>query len=125
MRDPARNSTILVADDEDLNFILLNEVLSALGIIVLRAENGEKAVELVANREDIDLVLMDLKMPVMDGYEATKIIKKAYPLLPIIALTAYSQDSDREKALSCGCSDFISKPFDRKELIEKMRQLLQ
>jgi len=131
MKDPLqrsqdKNFTILIAEDEDFNFILLGEILSPHHVVILRAINGAEAVDLAKTKEDIDLILMDLKMPVMDGYEATKQIKGIRPGLPIIALTAYSQDSDRGKALYCGCSDFISKPFDRSVLIEKIsRQLNQ
>lgn len=113
--------TILAAEDEIFNFVLIREVLSPLRVFLLRAVNGAEAVEMVASKGDIDLVLMDLKMPVMDGFEAAKRIKEIRPELPIFALTAYSQEQDKEKAFACGCSDFISKPFNRNELIEKVQ----
>ncbi|MDD4921597.1 MAG: ATP-binding protein, partial [Bacteroidales bacterium] len=119
--DQDKHVTILVAEDEEFNFILLKEVLAPLHALVLRAIDGVEAVAITKKRGDIDLILMDLKMPVMDGYEATRQIKEVYPLLPIFALTAYSQDSDRKKALACGCSDFISKPFSKEELIKKIK----
>ena len=126
LRSQEKVFTILIAEDEDFNFILLREILSPHHVVILRAMNGAEAVDLAATRDDFDLILMDLKMPVMDGYEATKQIKERCPGLPIIALTAYSHDSDRDKALDCGCSDFISKPFDRHVLIDKIsRQLNQ
>jgi len=115
-----KSFTILVAEDEELNFILLKEILSHLKVKVLRAKNGEEAIGMMTPENNIDLILMDLKMPVMDGYEATKLIKDKFPLVPILALTAYSHDSDKERALECGCSDFISKPFNKIDLIEKM-----
>lgn len=112
--------TILVAEDEDFNFILIKEVLLPLELNVIRAMDGAEAIEIASSSDSIALVLMDLKMPVMDGYEATRRMKELFPVLPVIALTAYSLDSDREKALACGCVDFISKPFKKKELLEKI-----
>jgi signal transduction histidine kinase len=117
----SRQYSVLVAEDEDLNFILLREILSPLDMSVVRAINGKEAVDMVKKRKDIDLVLMDLKMPVMDGYEAAALIKEECPNLPILALTAYSHESDKRRAYACGCSDFISKPFRKADLIEKMK----
>lgn len=118
------NFTILVAEDEDLNFILLKEILAHLPVKVIRATNGAEAVDFVTGGNEVSLVLMDLKMPVMDGYEATKRINALYPELPIFALTAYSHDSDKERAHLCGCTDFISKPFRKVELIEKIKNCI-
>lgn len=112
-----KSKTILIAEDEDLNFQLLLVLLSRMGLTVIRAANGVEAVEICRSEQAIDLVLMDIKMPVMNGYEATKIIKELRPQLPVIAQTAYSTDYDRAKAFACGCSDFISKPFKRDQLI--------
>jgi len=116
--------TILIAEDEELNFILLKELLVHLPVEVVRATNGAEAVDFITRNQDIRLVLMDLKMPVMDGYEATKQIKAMYPELPILALTAYSHDTDKERALLCGCSDFICKPFKKVDLITKIKRYL-
>jgi len=115
---------LLIAEDEDFNFILIREILNPLNPIIIRALNGEEAVDLAITNTSIDLVLMDLKMPVMDGYDATRRIKAVRPDLPIFALTAYSQESDRDKALECGCSDFITKPFNKAELIDKIKHQL-
>ena len=103
---------ILVAEDEDYNYMLIATLLAKNqnNITVLRAVNGAKAVELCRSEKDISLVLMDLKMPVMDGFEATKEIKKHYPELPVIALTAYTTPEKQERAVAAGCDDFISKP---------------
>jgi len=115
---------ILIAEDEDFNFILLSEMLSNSNFSVLRAINGFDAVELCRSSKHIDLVLMDIKMPIMDGYKATKKIKKIRPSLPIIAQTAYSADIDKTRAFSSGCSDFVSKPFNKHELISIINRLL-
>ena len=106
--------TILIVDDEELNFILLETLLSKILKIkcqILHVKNGSEAVEICKINPTIYLVLMDLKMPVMDGFEATRLLKGLFPRLPIIAQTAYSTKSDKEKAFSAGCDDFISKPI--------------
>ena len=99
---------ILVAEDNDSNYILMTYILKRY-YEFCRAKNGQEAVEM-ADAGGIDLILMDIKMPVMDGMEATSIIKEAHPELPIIALTANAFDSDRQLALKSGCDDFLSKP---------------
>ncbi|NOU15996.1 MAG: response regulator [Bacteroidales bacterium] len=116
--------TILIAEDEDSNFMLLEEMLSCLNINIIRAINGIEAVNSCKLNNHIDIILMDIKMPIMDGYEATKQIKKIKPNLPIIAQTAYSTEVDRNKALASGCSDFISKPIKKNLLISKIKDQL-
>jgi len=106
---------ILIAEDDEnnLNYLLL--LFSELNVKTILAKNGEEAVAKCKEQKNIDLVLMDLKMPVMDGYEATRQIKSFLPNLPIIAQTAYV--NDKEKAFEYGCTDFISKPFTKEEII--------
>ena len=110
---------VLIAEDEDSNFLYLNEILSVLNCKIIRAKNGLEAVSKCVETS-IDLVLMDLKMPVMDGYEASIRIKEINPSIPIIAQSAYISEIDRQKALDCGCSDFISKPIHSDMLINKI-----
>jgi PAS domain S-box-containing protein len=117
--------TFLIAEDEDSNFMFLKELFSDMDIIIIRAMNGLEAVEKCKSNPQIDLVLMDLKMPEMDGLEATKQIKKFRPDLSIIAQTAYSSEEDKNKALACGCSDFIVKPTNRELLLSKINEQLQ
>ena len=100
---------ILVAEDNDSNFILMTYILKK-HYEYERARNGQEAVELVQNGQ-FDIVLMDIKMPVMDGLEATKKIKATHPDLPIIAVTANAFDSDRQLAFDAGCDDFLAKPI--------------
>lgn len=119
------STTIVIAEDEDLNFMLLDELLSAPNLTILRALNGLEAVELCKSNRQIDLVLMDIKMPIMNGYEATERILELRPTLPIIVQTAYSSEADRTKAFACGCSDFISKPINKDQLIVKINKLLK
>ena len=116
-----RKKTILIAEDEEFNFLYLKTILSSHNFNLLRAHNGKEAVRICKSNSEIDLILMDIKMPVMNGFEATSKIKKSRPDVPIIAQTAYSTKNDRNKAYESGCSDFISKPFTQEDLLEKIK----
>ena len=100
---------VLIVEDNDSNFILMTYILKK-HYQYDRAKNGQEAVDMV-KENNYDIVLMDIKMPVMDGLEATKKIKSTYPQLPIIALTANAFDSDRQLAFDAGCDEFLSKPI--------------
>lgn len=108
---------ILIAEDVESNFLYLKAVLSKLNATIFWAKNGIEAIELCDQNSAIDLVLMDLQMPEMNGYEATQILKKKYPKLPIIAQTAFAMSDDREKALDAGCDDYLAKPIKSKDLL--------
>jgi len=108
---------ILIAEDVESNFLYLKAVLSKLNATIYWAKNGVEAVEICDGENSIDLVLMDLQMPEMNGYEATQILKKKYPLLPIVAQTAFAMSDDREKALDSGCDDYLAKPIKSKDLL--------
>ncbi|SNR52354.1 hybrid sensor histidine kinase/response regulator [Lutibacter flavus] len=110
---------ILIGEDEEINYLFIEILVSKIfddNCDILHAKDGVEAVELCNKRADIDFVLMDINMPNMNGFEATKIIRELRPNLPIIAQTAYSSSEDKEKAFSAGCNDFISKPINNKEL---------
>ena len=113
---------ILVAEDIESNFKLIRYFLSGSNVEVLHAYNGKEAVEKCLSTGKIDLILMDIKMPVMDGYTAVKLIREKNAIVPIIAQTAYIDD--KEKAIECGCSGFISKPFDKKSLFKVLREFI-
>jgi len=113
---------ILIAEDNDSNFVLMSYILKKYYQFE-RAKNGQEAVEL-AEKNAYDLVLMDIKMPVMDGLEATKAIREKHPDLPIVALTANAFDSDRQLAVEAGCNDFLSKPVSSEACIEAIKKLL-
>jgi CheY-like chemotaxis protein len=113
---------ILVAEDNDSNFILMSYILKKY-YQYDRAKNGQEAVEMV-DKEKYDIVLMDIKMPVMDGLEATKAIKEKQPDLPIVALTANAFDSDRQLAFEAGCVDFLSKPVSSDLCLNTIRKIL-
>jgi CheY-like chemotaxis protein/two-component sensor histidine kinase len=110
------NKTILVAEDIDSNFKLISYFLSKTNATIIRAANGMEAVRESLTNKNIDLIIMDINMPIMDGYSATKQIREKDAHIPIIAQSAYVSDSD--KAIQSGCSGFISKPFDKKGLLK-------
>ena len=116
---------ILLVEDNEMNRDMLSRRLARRGFEVLIAENGQSGVDLTVS-ERPDLVLMDMSLPVMDGWEATRRLK-ADPntsAIPIIALSAHAMASDRELALAAGCDDYDSKPVDLTRLVRKIEQLL-
>jgi two-component system cell cycle response regulator DivK len=115
---------ILIAEDERTNYLFLEALLKRTNAILIWAETGKTALEAVQKDSAIDLVLMDIKMPEMNGYEATHEIKKIRPQLPIIAQTAYALAGEKEKILSAGCDDYLSKPIMGKLLLEKIDNYL-
>lgn len=110
--------TILIVEDEQSNILYLTEIYSLYNFTILQARNGKDAVDIIRTNNYIDLVLMDLKMPVMDGYEATREIRKENKHIPIIAISAYAMADDREKAIEAGCNDYIPKPVIISTLLE-------
>lgn len=116
--------TILVAEDDDVNFILMRELLSGVDATIIRAVNGEEAVRYCKNNKPPDLILMDIKMPLMDGYRAAEIIRQSRPDVPIVAVTAYAHASDSEKAMDAGFKGYISKPVDRSQLLSLISRFL-
>ena len=113
---------ILIAEDNDSNFVLMSYILKK-HYQFERAKNGQEAVEMV-DKNQYDIVLMDIKMPIMDGLEATKAIKEKHPDLPILALTANAFDSDRQLAMDAGCNDFLSKPVSSEECLETIKRYI-
>lgn len=108
------NRVFLITEDEEVNFFYLKTLLKKTEARVIRAKNGKEAVDIIAkHRDEIDLVLMDLNMPVMDGYEALRVIKLQHPDLPVIAQTAHTLNNDRHKCLEAGFTDYIAKPINR------------
>ncbi|WP_298286280.1 PAS domain-containing protein [uncultured Lutibacter sp.] len=122
-------SSILIVEDEEINYTLLETLLKEilkLDAHFIHAKNGLEAVEIFKNKSNsIDLVFMDLKMPVMNGYEAAKKIKKLSPNLPIIAQTAYTTSVEIKKAKDSGCVDYLTKPIKQDELINVLDKFLK
>ena len=108
--------TILIAEDEEYNMLYMKELFSNTDIKIIEAYNGKEAIELAQTHGDIELILMDIKMPVMSGIEALGIIKKLKPKIPIIALSAFAMESDKVSDLKNGFDGYLSKPIDRKKL---------
>jgi PAS domain S-box-containing protein len=108
---------ILVAEDEDTNFLYLSALLSKFHHTVLRAVNGKEAVEIVKEDNRLDLVLMDIKMPILNGYDALREIKKFKPSLPVVAQTAYALSDDEQNIRAAGFDDYIAKPIMKNKLV--------
>lgn len=117
------NPKILIAEDVESNYLYLSAVLSKIKAKIYWAKNGKEAVE-IFKKENVDLILMDLQMPEMNGYEATKIIKEIDPDLPIVAQTAFAMSDDREKALEAGCDDYLAKPIKSKDLLNIVEKFM-
>ena len=111
------NSIILIAEDEEINFLYIDILIKKKypDIQTFRAKNGQEAVDFCFENNNIALVFMDIKMPVMNGYDATCKIKKLKKNIPVIALTAYSSDEDREYAEKIGFDEYLTKPIDKQK----------
>ncbi len=120
-----KGKTILVAEDEEFNYMFINELLSKADAKLIHVLDGAKAVETVKQNPSIDLILMDIKMPVMNGIDATRIIKKTYPQIPVIAVTAYAMADDKEKALEAGCDGYLAKPINKAALFAAINQCIK
>ncbi|MCB2195558.1 MAG: response regulator [Bacteroidetes bacterium] len=108
--------TILIAEDDEANVLLLKKALEKTNAEIIHAENGKDAIRCFKNNPDIDVILMDIRMPIMDGIEATTQIKHIDKNIPIIVQTAFTMSSEKEKSFKAGCDDYISKPINIKEL---------
>jgi len=109
--------TILVAEDDEINYLYIKEIFRGTGAEILHAVNGKEAVEISQANNSIDILLIDIKMPVMNGYEAIKQIREIRPRLPIIAQTAFALSNEMLKAFNAGSNDYISKPFKKDQLL--------
>jgi signal transduction histidine kinase/CheY-like chemotaxis protein len=119
-----QNKVILIAEDEETNYRYLEEVLRKTKVKIIWAKDGKNAVELAKMNDNINLVLMDIKMPVMNGYDATKQIKLMYQQLPVISQTAYAMAGESEKSLEAGCDDYIAKPINGQRLLAMINKYL-
>ena len=120
-----RNNKILIAEDEEVNYFYLFEILKKTGARIIWAKNGLEAINLVESNPDIDLILMDIKMPEINGLEAIKYIKTIRSGLPIVAQTAFVMDNDKELCMRAGCVDFISKPIKAIHLLDIVNKYLK
>ncbi|BAX82692.1 hybrid sensor histidine kinase/response regulator [Labilibaculum antarcticum] len=114
---------VYIAEDDISSFLLLEELLQPTGVKLKHAENGKELLNLI-NSQTPDLVLLDINMPIMNGFEAIDKIRETHPTIPVIAQTAYAMAEEREKCISIGCNDYISKPINAQLLLKKIRKYL-
>jgi CheY-like chemotaxis protein len=118
-----RDRKVLVVDDDARNIFALTSLLENHGMNVITATTGRGAIDLMENTPDLDILIMDIMMPDMDGYETMREVRKFphFRTLPILALTAKAMKGDREKCLDAGASDYIAKPVNTDQLLSLMR----
>jgi CheY-like chemotaxis protein len=125
--EPLKDRKVLVVDDDVRNIFALNSLLERHGMNVITATNGHDAIDMLESNPDLSLILMDVMMPEMDGYETMRRIREnpAFRQLPIISLTAKAMKGDREKCLQAGASDYVAKPVNTEQLLSLVRMWLQ
>lgn len=122
---PPEKPLILLAEDDDSNAFFIKVILKKASCEVIHVTNGEDAVEQCKASPAINLVIMDIKMPKMNGLEATRLIKAMKPDLPVIAVTAYALTGDEHRILAAGCDDYLSKPYNKESILEKVRKFIK
>jgi CheY-like chemotaxis protein len=115
---------ILIVEDDDMSYMLINELLSETGARLYRATNGVDAIDTIRNIPEICLVLMDIKLPIMDGIDATREIKKIKPALPVIMQSAYAGREEIENSFIAGSDDYLTKPIDSKLFMRRISELI-
>jgi len=118
------NKKVLIAEDDHSNYYFLFESLKETGIEIIWAKDGEETMELFREHEDINVVLMDINMPMLNGYECTKLMKKERPDLAVIAQTAYAMSGEREISRDAGCDDYLAKPIKVNELLNTISKYI-
>lgn len=116
--------TILIAEDEDFNYMLIEEILLTTKAVIKRAKNGQEVIRFFDDNNPPDLVLMDIKMPDTSGIDATLAIRKKGYKGPVIAQTAYAMQNEKTSILEAGCSDIITKPFEPTSFLTKIEEWL-
>jgi two-component system cell cycle response regulator DivK len=114
--------TVLIVEDIDLNIDLLSQLLEDDYALII-AKDGAQGVALAEEKQP-DLVIMDIALPIMDGYEATRRIRAKFPSMPIVGLSSHAMSGDAERAMAAGCSDYLTKPIDEDQLLKTLRQHL-
>lgn len=118
------NNTILIAEDEDSNFYFLEAILKKTKVNIIRAEDGVMFLEIMNTNKNIDLVLLDIKMPGINGLNAIKVVRQQNINIPVIAQTAFNQAEDKQRCLDSGCNDYLAKPIDRELLLAKIANFI-
>lgn len=120
-----RGKTIMIAEDEEINYMFMERILMSTNATLIRAANGKIAIDIINSNPEINLILMDIRMPDMNGIEATKAIKELRPEIPIIAQTCYENELDTEAIPGVKFDGFISKPANINVLFEMVDRLLK
>ena len=117
-----KDKVFLIAEDDKYNFRIIEELLRITNVTIIHAWNGKEVLEKIRTIKNIDLILMDIRMPVMNGLIATKEIRKFLPGITIIAQTAYANEEDKKLCIVAGCNDYIAKPIKKEELKTMIRK---
>jgi two-component system cell cycle response regulator DivK len=122
----AMNKTILVVEDQEDNRQILRDLLASSGFLMIEAHDGQQALAMARSQRP-DLILMDIQLPVVDGYEATRSIKRDPELkhIPVIAVTSYALSGDEERAREAGCDAYVAKPYSTRHLLAKIGQFFE
>jgi CheY-like chemotaxis protein len=118
------SKNIIIAEDDATNYMLLKEFLEFSKATIFWAKTGKDTIDIINSQTAIDMVLMDIQMPVMNGVEALKKIKETHPFIPVIAITAYAVTGDRERGLKEGFDEYLAKPVSRKTLVENIMKFI-
>ncbi len=118
-----KSSLILVAEDEEYNYLYLDELLNKLGLKHIQAKDGKEAIDICRENKNVNLILMDIKMPVIDGYTAAQKIKEFSPKIPIIAQSAYALEHEREKFRDV-FDDYLAKPINKEIFLMTLRKFI-
>lgn len=124
MKNKKNDKDVLIVEDDEVSVIYLTELLSAEGKTYAIAKTGEEALDFLKNKGNCKLVLMDIGLPGISGYDTTVQIKKIYPDIKVVAQTAYAFTGDREKSMDAGCDDYLSKPLLKKQVLEILKKYL-
>jgi two-component system cell cycle response regulator DivK len=124
MENSLKGKRILVVEDQDTNWFLIRDILENYGVETVWAEIGQKAIDLIADRQPFDAILMDINLPVIDGFEVTRQIKQLNPDIPVIAQTAFAIPEEIRMCYKAGCSAHICKPFSVFELVSSVTSVL-
>jgi CheY-like chemotaxis protein len=122
--DTLKGKKILIVEDDFSSKLYLNKILEKSGAVIFNAADGKEALDTVLKNADIDLILMDIQLPLVDGYACTKILRESGNKMIIIAQTAYALTGDQESLISMGFNDYLIKPISQKQLIDKISSYL-
>lgn len=115
-----KGKKILIVEDDFSSKLYLNKILEKCGAVLFNADNGNEALNLIMENSDIEIILMDIQLPVLDGYACTKILRESGNNMVIIAQTAYGLNADKERMMSVGFNDYLIKPISQNQLIDKI-----